>query len=134
MLAMLPRAFWGYLLSVVFVLAVVGVTGFAAWHYISGFGYKIQIADLKNQLAKAETDAQLCAASKAVLEGHIETRKRAYAALLDQAELRAEAAAVLEQRAEAELAESRRRYERMRENWPADAVEAIELVRARRGI
>lgn len=115
-------------------LALLVLAGVAAWQWISGLGYRGQVAVLEARVERLQGDLATCEATASSRLMQIEAQNRAVMDARAEGEARRKAALAARDEALDTLSETQARYDRLRKSWPQGCVEAVARVRQEYGL
>tara|TARA_R110002110_G_scaffold415835_1_gene657208 strand:+ start:27494 stop:27883 length:390 start_codon:yes stop_codon:yes gene_type:complete len=118
--------------ALVVILAVAAIL--AAWNFLSGIGYKAVAIAAERDRDRVQAKLTACMDQSASRLAQIERQNAAVDQAKADAEARTRAALAARDEAVALQADTQARYERIRRNWPDDALSAVELVRQEYGL
>lgn len=104
------------------------------WQWVTSQKYRVEIGELKRANAEIEAERAFCESQRTRLYDEIGEIRLEMAALERASQQRVESANEIVERAEAEQVAYQRELERLRRQWPDDALIAVSRVREELGL
>jgi hypothetical protein len=115
-------------------LAFLVLAIFVGYLYVNGLSHKARAAMLQSQLTTCQTELAIQTANNYALRGAIDSQNAAVDAMKQEADQRRKAALAARDAALEALQQTQGDYARLREDWPADCVSAVDRVREELGL
>ena len=110
-------------------VALSALAFFAAWNWINGLSYRTQVAILEVKLAETREALTSCDHNAVSRLAQIREQNEALERARAEAERRRRDALQAMEDAMTRAAVNRARYDRLRQDWPADCTEAVARIR-----
>ncbi len=115
-------------------LAVTAILLFAGITWVKGLGYQAKAALYESQVNQLKGELALQHANNTTLRGQINSQNISIETAAIQAAIQRSAALSARDTALQALDQSMARYDQLKQDWPADCVSAVNLVRVELGL